>query len=166
MEIKTINTKRLILRKVMKKDAVSLFNNWASDIEMHKYVEYELHNNINQTKELINKWISEYTKGRLTWVIELKCNKEIIGVISASNNKLDLYETEVGFSLSTKYQHQGYAKEALASLINYLLNECKLEIIKGGCLSTNIRSANLMLSVGMSEYKINGDSNRYFIIKK
>ncbi len=71
---------------------------------MHKYVGYDLHTSISETKELINKWISEYESGRLTWVIELKDNKDIIGVISASNNKIDLKESEIGYSIGTKYQ--------------------------------------------------------------
>ena len=63
---KEIQSKRLILRKVIEKDVEGLYNNCDSDIEMHKYVGYELHTNIEDTKKLISKWISEYETGRLT----------------------------------------------------------------------------------------------------
>ena len=78
---KEIHSKRLILRRVTEKDVKSLYNNWDSDVEMHKYVGYELHTNIEDTRNLINKWISEYENGRLTWVIEIKDIGEVIGVI-------------------------------------------------------------------------------------
>ena len=118
---KEIYSERLILRKVTLKDTEMLYNNWDSDVEMHNYVGYELHTNIQDTERLINKWISEYENGRLTWVIEIKESGEVIGVISASNNELDNKITEVGFSIGTKYQKNGYATEALKSIIRYLI---------------------------------------------
>ena len=118
---KEIYLERLILRRVTLNDVKSLYNNWDSDIEIHKYVDYELHINIEDTEKLINKWISEYDKGRLTWIIQLKDNSEVIGVISASNNELDNKITEVGFSIGTRYQRNGYATEALKAVIKYLL---------------------------------------------
>lgn len=164
--IKEIQSKRLILRKVKKEDAESLYNNWDSDIEMHKYVEYELHTSIDDTRKLINKWISEYENGRLTWVIEIKDVNEVIGVISASNNELDKKITEVGFSIGTKYQGNGYATEALKEIIKYLLVECELDIVKGGCYTTNLKSAKTMLKAGMKEIDTNNNDIRYFEIKK
>ena len=53
---------RIVLRKVLQTDAESLYNNWDSDAEMHKYVGYELHTNIEETKKLINKWILNIKK--------------------------------------------------------------------------------------------------------
>ena len=141
IDTKEIQSKRLILRKVTEKDTESLYNNWDSDIEMHKYVGYELHTNIEDTRKLISKWISEYRTGRLTWVIEIKDVNEIIGVVSASNNELDKKIAEVGFSIGTKYQGNGYATEALKEIIKYLLVECNLNIVKGGCYTTNSKSA-------------------------
>ena len=163
---KEIICKRIILRKVVQTDAESLYNNWDSDAEMHKYVGYELHTNIEDTKKLINKWISEYENGRLTWVIEIKGTSEVIGVISASNNELDKKIAEVGFSIGTKYQGNGYATEALKKIIKYLILECELNIVKGGCYSTNLKSTNTMLKAGMKEVETNNKDIRYFEIKR
>lgn len=166
IDTKEIQSKRLILRKVTEKDTESLYNNWDSDVEMHKYVGYELHTNIEDTRKLIRKWISEYEIGRLTWVIEIKDGNEIIGVISASNNELDKKIAEVGFSIGTKYQGNGYATEALKEIIKYLLVECDLNIVKGGCYTTNSKSAKTMLKAGMKEIETNNKDIRYFEIKK
>lgn len=163
---KEIYSERLILRKVTLKDTEMLYNNWDSDVEMHNYVGYELHTNIQDTERLINKWISEYENGRLTWVIEIKESGEVIGVISASNNELDNKITEVGFSIGTKYQKNGYATEALKSIIRYLILECNFNIVKGGCYTTNEKSARTMMKAGMEEVSSNNKEIRYFEIKK
>ena len=163
---KELQTERLVLRKATENDTESLYSNWDSDVEMHKYVGYELHTNIEDTEKLINKWMSEYEYGRLTWVIEIKESSEIIGVISASRNELDNKITEVGFSIGTKYQGNGYATEALKAIIGYLILECGLNIVKGGCYATNVKSARTMLKAGMKEVENNNKDIRYFEIKK
>jgi ribosomal-protein-alanine N-acetyltransferase len=163
---KEIHSERLILRKVTLKDTESLYKNWDSDVEMHKFVDYELHTNIEDTEKLINKWILEYEDGRLTWVIETKENGEAIGVISASRDELDNKITEVGFSIGTKHQGNGYATEALKVIIEYLIFECGLNIVKGGCYTTNVKSARTMLKAGMKEIANENKEIRYFEVRK
>ncbi len=163
---KQLETKRLVLRKVELSDASSLFNNWDSDIQMHEWVDYDLHSNIEDTKKLISKWIKEYNDGRLTWVIEEKSSQEVIGVVSASNKELNNKTSEIGFSLGTNFQGKGYASEALSKIINYLLFEGDLSVVKGGCYSYNSKSAHTMLKIGMKEQKSNDSNIRYFAITK
>ncbi|MBR2067612.1 MAG: GNAT family N-acetyltransferase, partial [Solobacterium sp.] len=43
---KTIETSRLILRKLNDDDAEAMFRNWASDNEVTKYLTWPTHNNI------------------------------------------------------------------------------------------------------------------------
>lgn len=48
----TINleTNRLILRKFKIEDAEDMYNNWASDNEVTKYLSWKTHLNIEETK--------------------------------------------------------------------------------------------------------------------
>lgn len=163
---KELQTERLVLRKATENDTESLYSNWDSDVEMRKYVGYELHTNIEDTEKLINKWMSEYENGRLTWVIEIKDTSEVIGVISASNNELDKKIAEVGFSIGTKYQGNGYATESLKAIIGYLILECGLNIVKGGCYATNAKSARTMIKAGMKEVANDNKEIRNFEIRK
>ena len=41
-----LETKRLILRKFKRDDAVMVFNNWASDEEVTRYVAWPIHHHI------------------------------------------------------------------------------------------------------------------------
>ena len=55
-----IETKRLILRKFTIDDAKAMFNNWASDSEVTKFLTWHPHQNIEITKMILNMWIEEY----------------------------------------------------------------------------------------------------------
>ncbi|MFU0799653.1 MAG: GNAT family N-acetyltransferase [Xylanivirga thermophila] len=52
-----IETKRLILRKIAISDAEDMFNNWASDNEVTKYVTWRAHKSIEDTRKIINFWL-------------------------------------------------------------------------------------------------------------
>ena len=60
----TINleTDRLILRKFKIEDAEDMYNNWASNSEVTKYLSWETHLNIEKTKEILKSWIENILK--------------------------------------------------------------------------------------------------------
>ena len=147
--MKKLETERLILRKFKIEDANQMYNNWATDPECNKYLEWELHNDIEETKEIIQKWIDEYEVGSYHWVVELKSTKELIGSISVvKNHKKDL-NCEVGYCYGSKYWGNGYATEALKQVIEYLLNECEFYLVEAYHISGNPASGKVMQKTGM-----------------
>lgn len=56
----TLVTKRLILRRFTTDDAEAMFNNWASDKEVTKYLTWPTHTNVFVSKTIINSWIELY----------------------------------------------------------------------------------------------------------
>ena len=57
--MREIKTKRLLLRKLRSDDAESIFKNWASDSEVAKYVTWNVHKDINETKAILDMSISQ-----------------------------------------------------------------------------------------------------------
>lgn len=55
--MREIKTKRLLLRKLRSDDAESIFKNWASDSEVAKYVTWNVHKDINETKAILDMWL-------------------------------------------------------------------------------------------------------------
>ena len=57
--MRELETKRLLLRKLRKNDAESIFGNWASDSEVAKYVTWNAHKDITETKAILDMWLAE-----------------------------------------------------------------------------------------------------------
>lgn len=76
----TLETERLILRRFTADDTEAVYNNWTSDNEVSKYMRWENHKNINETRIKINDWLERYNKNNFyQWVISIKGSDEPIG---------------------------------------------------------------------------------------
>ena len=117
----TMETSRLTLRPFTIEDAFSMFNNWASDKEVCKYVTWNAHESIETTKEIISLWLEQYKKPeRINFAIVLKETKELIGGIDVVGY---LEGTPViGYVLSRKYWNHGYMSEACQKVIELLFD--------------------------------------------
>lgn len=58
----TLETNRLILRPFEISDAEMMFNNWASDEEVTRYMTWNYHESIETTKMILSNWAHEYQK--------------------------------------------------------------------------------------------------------
>ena len=146
---KTIQTNRLILRKFTITDADDMYNNWASDTECCKYLAWNVHKNIDETKALLESWIKAYDEGCYNWVVEIKNTHEIIGSISVMT-ALEKHSTcELGYCYGSKYWGNGYATEALRAVIEYLLKECDFYLVEARHISENPASGRVLEKAGM-----------------
>ncbi len=163
---KTLETDRLILRKFTIDDAEGMFNNWATDPNVNKYLGWKLHENVEETKEVISKGISKYEEGYYNWVIELKDTHEVIGSICEEGKSLRFNTIALGYCLGSMFWNKGYGTEALRGVIEYLLNEQEFYIVEANHRSSNPASGRIMQKAGMKydgtlrERKIDPDGSR------
>ena len=147
---KTIETKRLILRKLEISDLEQVYNNWCSDPKVTKYVTWDMHKNIEQTKEYINFKLGLYEKDyRFDWVVVIKETNELIGEIDAVKQSLNYNLVELGYCYGSKYWNNGYATEALSAVIKYLKEVALVEKVTACHISTNPASGRVMQKAGM-----------------
>ena len=79
---KTIETRRLVLRRFTLSDAEPMYRNWASDPEVTRYLLWPAHESEEETKGILKGWIAAYDKPeKYEWCIELKEIGEAIGSI-------------------------------------------------------------------------------------
>ena len=72
----TLTTKRLILRPFELTDDKAIFENWANDPEVTKYLTWNAYTDINKTKEILSLWVKQYEKPeRINFGIVLKETK-------------------------------------------------------------------------------------------
>ena len=142
-------TDRLILRKFKEEDALDMYNNWASDKLTSRYVTWDTHKDVNETKEVVRRWIDEYDAGCYNWIVELKDTHKPIGSITGVHiNRRDL-NVEVGYCYGSLFWGKGYATEALKRVIQYLINDCGFYLVEAKHLSENPASGRVMEKSGM-----------------
>ena len=78
---KTLKSQRLCLRKFSQKDTLPMFNNWANDVEVTKYLTWQPHKDISVTEFVVNEWIKSYGKKDFyQWIIVLRDTKSLLGI--------------------------------------------------------------------------------------
>ena len=163
---KTLETERLILRKFTIEDAECMFKNWATDPNTSKFLNWEPHKNIDETKEFISKKFPRYEDGLYNWVVELKDTHEIIGSIGEEGKNIKNKTIALGYCYGSKFWNHGYGTEALRKVLEYLLNEQEFYLVEANYRSSNPASGRIMEKAGMKydgtlrERKVNPDGSR------
>ncbi len=118
----SIKTNRLILRRFALDDAKAMFDNWASDERVTKFLTWTPHENAEQTRELLKWWCEDYKKDdNYNWIIEHEST--VIGSISVTNINEHSEYAEIGYCLSFEYWNKGYISEALRVVVDFLFRE-------------------------------------------
>lgn len=80
-----IETERLVLRRLTPEDAGMMYQNWANDPQVTKYLRWEPHKNAGETRELLTAWALLYPNGDYyQWGIVEKSTGQVFGSISIS----------------------------------------------------------------------------------
>ncbi|MBS9784487.1 MAG: GNAT family N-acetyltransferase [Oceanivirga sp.] len=144
MDTPTILTENLKLRKIELNDYIDLYD-LCSDNEVTKYLSFNTHKNILETKKFVKKYINkEKNDNHFFWVI-VKDNKAI-GTIEAYINEENL--SEIAFALSKNYWNKGYMTEVLKNIINFLFS-LGVKKIRAMHIKENIVSGVVMSKIGM-----------------
>lgn len=160
---KTLESDRLILRKFKIEDAQQMYDNWESDPECCKYLSWNVAKDVEETKSILKSWISEYEKGCYNWIVILKSTNQAIGSICAITVSEKHSTAELGYCYGSKYWDNGYATEALRTVIGYLLTECDFYLVEARHISGNPASGRVMEKAGMHKDAIlrNRRINKY-----
>jgi aminoglycoside 6'-N-acetyltransferase len=81
--------------------------------------------------------------------LALKATGEMIGDCAFHVLADDPLQAEIGFTLATPYQGQGYGSEAVTRLLAYLFNDLNLHRVRAFCDVENTASARLLERVGL-----------------
>lgn len=145
-----IETQRLILRPFKEADAKAMYENWASDPEVVRYLTWNVHPSAEFTKELLNIWEAQYESPKIyNWTIELKQTSQVIGGISIVGMSEETSSCEVGYCLSREHWGVGITTEALKAIIPYLFEAVGFEKITAKHDVQNVASGKVMLKSGM-----------------
>jgi len=145
----TIETERLLLRKITLNDASDMFE-YASNPEVSEYTMWSTHVSIEDTKYFLKSLTKMYKKRELVdWGIVHKAEKKFIGTCGFVEWSMTHSRAEIGYALSGRYWGEGYMSEAVNAIIEFGFREMLLNRIAARCEVNNIASARVMEKVGM-----------------
>ncbi len=146
-----IETGRLILRRFELADAQAMFDNWASDDEVTKYLTWPTHADVSVTEQILGEWIPQYPDDSYyNWAIVLKEHgPEPIGNISAVRWDQGGEVPVIGYCMGRRWWHQGVMSEALGAVIGFLFRQVGVERIESYHDVNNPHSGGVMRKCGM-----------------
>ena len=149
MPLPILETERLRLRQLGLIDAEAMFK-YASNDEVTKYMPWDSHTSLRQTKKFLKIMTGKYLNGNFAWAVTWKESKEFIGTIDFGKFDKDARIAEMSYALSHAHWRKGVMSEAAQALIDYGFNELNLERIYARCFAENIASERVMQKVGMT----------------
>ncbi|WP_313341083.1 GNAT family N-acetyltransferase [Sedimentibacter sp.] len=147
---KTIETERLILRKFELTDVEEMYNNWANDDDVTRYITWATHRNMEETEKVVQGYVDDYERDNYYhWCIVLKETNEVIGGIGAFRLFDDLKLFEVGYVVGKRFWNKGITTEALKTLLKFFFEEVGVNRVEARHDTKNPGSGKVMIKSGM-----------------
>lgn len=146
-----IETDRLVLRKFNSSDAQAMFNNWANDPEVTKFLMWPAHKSVEVSESILSEWIKGYSDEKFyQWAIVFKENgDEPIGTISVVHMNEEIDMVHIGYCIGRRWWHKGITSEAFKGIIPFLIEEVGVKRIESRHDPRNPNSGKVMLKCGL-----------------
>ena len=153
-----IKTKRLLLRRFTPDDAQPMFDRWANDERVTRYMTWNPHEVVEVTKGLVEHWCGEYEKPDCyNWAIEL--DGAPIGNLSVVRMDEAHERMELGYCIGTPWWGQGIMSEAVRAVVDFLFDDVGCNRIQISHLLKNPASGRVAQKCGFTK---EGTRREYF----
>jgi len=149
----TIETERLILRKIVSSDAEGMFL-LDSNPNVHLYLGNNPVQSIEQSMDYIESLRIQYIQNAIgRYAVILKETNEFIGwaglkfITEPENDHLNFYE--IGYRLREEFWGKGYGYEAAKAWLHHGFIKMKIQTIYASANIENISSRKILEKIGM-----------------
>ena len=144
-----LETPRLLLRLPTLDDAEPIFQKYAQDPEVSKYLFWRPHENIGTTREFMRRCIQCWKdETAFPWVITRKSDHVLLGMIEM---RIDRFRADFGYGIARQYWGNGYTTEAAKVVIAWALKQESIYRVWAICDVENLASARVMEKAGMQK---------------
>jgi [ribosomal protein S5]-alanine N-acetyltransferase len=145
----TFATTRLVGRMPRVDDAVAIFEAYASDPEVTRYLSWRAYDRVAPLAAFLRECVAHWEKGdgHLAWLLCLKGTDSPIGSIGVTLEPGG--RALFGYALAQKFWGRGLASEALAFLIAWALAQPTIYRAWAFCDVENLASVRVMEKAGM-----------------
>lgn len=151
MELETLETKRLYLKKITPEVFTDLFEKYSED-QVISLLGLNNHDDFIREKEKARGGYKTYDRTIVAFVMILKKTGETIGRCGFHNWYLQHYKAEIGYVLfKEENKRKGYMTEALEAILNYGFNSMELNRIEACIGPDNVASLQTVKKFGFSQ---------------
>ncbi len=121
-----IRTKSLVLRPIEITDAEVIYQLYAQDPDVARFMSWPLARKFDDTftfvKSAVECWKNGTGNFDFVYAVCLANSRELIGCCSAGPHKGARFHWGVGYNFAKKFWGRGYATEAITALVRVVLN--------------------------------------------
>jgi RimJ/RimL family protein N-acetyltransferase len=153
-----LDTPRLRLRSPRQEDAKAIFNSYAQDPIVTRYLVWLPHQSIETTEKFIALCIEQWANASaFPYVITRKVDAQLVGMIDFRSHQ---HGADLGYVLAQEHWGRGIMTEAARCVIEHALTQQGLYRVQAFCDVDNIASARVLEKVGMRR---EGTLRRYVV---
>ena len=142
-----IETQRLFLHPPQMEDASAMFNGWAQDVDVTRYLTWRPHKNLEESKMILAGAICAWgTDTGFPYMITLKRSGEVIGMIDP---RIEGSKVGVGYVLGRAHWGKGYMPEATLVVIDWAFLQPAIYRVYTTTDVENVASQRVLEKVGM-----------------
>jgi RimJ/RimL family protein N-acetyltransferase len=142
-----LETQRLILRKPRLEDAHAVFQGWAQDREVTRYLTWRPHARIEETEEFLRSCITAWkNQSRFPYMIALREDGAVMGMIDP---RIEGSNVGIGYAAARAHWGRGYMPEAARAIIEWAFRQPSIYRVYATTDVENIASQRVLQKVGM-----------------
>lgn len=143
-----LDTDRLVLRPPNETDAAAIFDAYAQDPEVTRYLMWPPHRQLADAQAYVEKCRAGWrTAKEFTWMLTRRGDGQVLGAIAI---RPDGFKANIGYVLARPFWGQGLMPEAGRALLDQALQFHELQRVWAVCDVDNHASARVMEKIGMT----------------
>lgn len=148
----------LALRRPRLSDAGDIFDNYASDPEVTRYVTWRPYKDRREVGPFLQSRLARWDSGEeYSWALALLPEDRVIGMIGC---RLREHAADIGYVLGRKYWGHGYMTEAAKAVVDWASGLGSVYRVWAVCDVENVASSRVLEKVGMQR---EGILRRYIV---
>src|SRR5688572_4413447 len=140
-------TARLVARPAVASDAQVVFDEYARDASVARFMTWRPHRHVGETSEFLQRCERVWADGSaFPWTLWLKGSGEFAGLLEL---RVHAPAVDIGYALASRWWRQGLMTEAVREVIVWALARPEIFRVWATCDVENEASAGLLEGVGM-----------------
>jgi RimJ/RimL family protein N-acetyltransferase len=141
------HTARLTLRRPTLDDAQAIFDEYAADPEVTKYLVFKPHREVETVRVFLREVMAAAVEGtRFPWAITLTGADKLIGMLEI---RVKGARAEIGYVLAKRHWGRGYMPEALRVVVDWAMAQPEIHRVWAFCDVDNRGSTRVLEKIGM-----------------